>query len=116
MPICEEVGDRGGLAATLNNIGLVYRATGNPTKALEYYEQALPIWEEVGDRYGESITRYNLGMVYRAEGRLYDAVQELRKVVELDRLVQHPDLESDTAMLHQLEAELTAASGAQNDP
>ena len=36
-------GDRGNEAATLNNIGEVYRGLGEPQRALEYYGQALPI-------------------------------------------------------------------------
>ena len=36
-------GDRGNEAATLNNIGHVYRGLGERQRALEYYGQALPI-------------------------------------------------------------------------
>ena len=32
----EEVGDRAGMAATLNNIGGVYESTGDLERALEY--------------------------------------------------------------------------------
>ncbi len=41
----EEVGDRQGLAATLNNIGGVYRSRGSLDQALDYFQQALPIRE-----------------------------------------------------------------------
>jgi tetratricopeptide (TPR) repeat protein len=102
------VGDRAGLATTLNNIGGVYDSLGQREVALEYYGRALPIMEEVGDRYGESVTRYNVAMIYRAQGRLAEAVAELKRVVELDRLVQHPDLESHVATLARVEAELAA--------
>ena len=105
LKLYEEVGDRQGMATTLNNIGLVYRTTGEPQQALTYSLQALPIHEEVGDRSGESVTRYNIAMIYRAQGHLGEAVDELRKVVELDKLTQHPDLEADQAMLQQLEQE-----------
>jgi tetratricopeptide (TPR) repeat protein len=37
LKMYEEVGDRADLATTLSNIGLVYRSTGQPAKALEYY-------------------------------------------------------------------------------
>ncbi|HYN87247.1 MAG TPA: tetratricopeptide repeat protein [Ardenticatenaceae bacterium] len=108
LPISEEVGDRAGLATTLNNIGAVYDRLGQRQQALEYYQRALPIQEEVGDRAAESVTRYNLAMLHREEGRLREAVAELKRVVELDVLVQHPDLEADRAMLAQVEAELQA--------
>ena len=100
------LGDRAGQAVTLNNIGSIYWSTGQPEKALEYYQQALPIFEEVGDRSGEAVTRYNIAMIYRRQGKLREAVAELRKVVKLDEMVQHPDLESDRAMLAQVEQEL----------
>jgi tetratricopeptide (TPR) repeat protein len=108
--IAEEVGDRYGLAVTLSNIGHVYDNLGQRQKALEYYEQARPIREEVGDRAGEAVTRFNIAIVYRQEGRLAEAVVQLRRVVELDELVQSPDLEQDRAILAQLEAELAAQS------
>ena len=72
------------------------------------FGKALPLKEEVGDRAGESVTRYNMAMIYRDQGKLQSAVEELRQVVELDTLVQGPDLESDKAMLAQLEEELGA--------
>jgi tetratricopeptide (TPR) repeat protein len=102
-------GDRGNQAATLNNIGLVYRGLGEPQRALEYYGQALPIRREVGDRAGEAVTRYNVAMIHRAQGELDRAVAELEQVVELDRQVGHPDLQSDTEMLHRVRQELASS-------
>jgi hypothetical protein len=67
---------------------------------------ALPLMREVGDRAGEAVTRYNIAMALRAGGDLAGAVAELEVVVALDAQVGHPDLESDTAMLHQVRAEL----------
>ncbi|MBN1287262.1 MAG: tetratricopeptide repeat protein, partial [Anaerolineae bacterium] len=40
----------------MNNMALVYYATGKPAEALALYEQALPIRREVGDRAGEATT------------------------------------------------------------
>lgn len=106
LPIWEEVGDRAGQATTLNNIGAVYNALGQRQTALDYYLGALTIHEEVGDCDGEAVTRYNMATIYRAQGDLAGAVAQLRQVVALDRLVQHPDLEADAALLAELEAEL----------
>ena len=106
LPIMRGVGDRAGEAATLNNIGLVHDHLGERQRALEYYGQALPIRREVGDRAGEAVTRYNMAMIHRAEGDLGQAVAELEQVVELDRQVNHPDLQSDTEMLQQVRQEL----------
>ena len=102
-------GDRGSEAATLSNIGAVYRGLGEPQRALEYFGQALPIRREVGDRAGEAATRYNVAMIHRAQGELDRAVAELEQVVELDRQVGHPDLQSDTEMLHRVRQELASS-------
>ena len=52
------------------------------------------------------ITRFNIAMIYRSQGKLPEAVEELRKVVQLDEQTHHPDLESDRAALAQVEQEL----------
>ena len=90
----------------LTNIGTVYDSLGQRQEALDFFNRTLPIREEVGDRAGESITRYNIAMIYHGQERFSLAVAELQRVVELDRLVQRPELESDMALLAQVEAEL----------
>jgi tetratricopeptide (TPR) repeat protein len=109
LPIMREVGNRAGEAATLNNIGLVYDGLGDRRRALEYFGLALPILREVGDRAGEAVTRYNVAMIHHAEGELGRAVAELEQVVELDRQVSHPELQSDTEMLHRIREELASS-------
>jgi tetratricopeptide (TPR) repeat protein len=42
-----------GVARTLNNIGAVYTALGDPGAALERYQEALAVARDVGDRRGE---------------------------------------------------------------
>ena len=70
LRLSRAAGDRGNEAATLNNIGGVYRGLGEPQRALEYYGQALPIRRETGDRAGEAVTRYNMAMIDRKSTRL----------------------------------------------
>ena len=90
---------------------MVYAQRGDGDSALHHYQQALPILRQVGDRAVEAVTRYNIAMRLREAGRLGQAVAELEIVVELDRAVQHPDLDTDTEMLQQVRAELAAESG-----
>ncbi|HEU0077797.1 MAG TPA: tetratricopeptide repeat protein, partial [Longimicrobiaceae bacterium] len=90
---------------TLNSIGSVYDNLGQRDKALQYYELALPIRQEVGDRSGEAVTRFNIAMILRRQGELERSIAELRCVVALDELVQHPDLEQDRAVLAKVEEE-----------
>jgi tetratricopeptide (TPR) repeat protein len=111
-----EVGDRAGEATTLSNIGAVYDGLGERQRALEYYGHALPIAREVGDRAGEAVTRHNVAMIHRAQGELGRAAAELEQVVELDRQVSHPDLQSDTEMLHRLRRELADSNRDPGSP
>ena len=62
-----------------------------------------------GDRAVEAVTRYNVAMIHRAQGELDRSVAELEQVVELDRQVGHPDLQSDTEMLHRVRQELASS-------
>ena len=68
-------GDRGSEAATLSNIGAVYRGLGERQRALEYFGQALPIRREVGDRAGEAVTLNNIGAVYGGLGEPQRALE-----------------------------------------
>jgi len=82
------VGDRGGEAITLNNIGGVYDALGEKQKALDFYNQALPIRRAVGDRGGEATTLNNIGagggeaITLNNIGRVYDALGEKQKALD----------------------------------
>jgi hypothetical protein len=44
-------------------------------------------------------------MIHRRRGELDRAISELARVVDLDRQVGHPDLQSDTAVLERLRQE-----------
>ncbi|MFM6404835.1 MAG: tetratricopeptide repeat protein, partial [Microcystis sp.] len=79
LPIRRAVGDRGGEATTLNNIGRVYDALGEKQKALDYYNQALPIRRAVGDRGGEATTLNNIGILYRDTKRPSEAIKNLEQ-------------------------------------
>jgi predicted ATPase len=71
----------------LNNLAMVYRATGQPGKALELYEQALPIRREVGDRAGEAATLNNLAGVYSATGQPGKALELFEQALPIAREV-----------------------------
>jgi hypothetical protein len=79
------------------------------TSMHQFYLTRRTLLRAVGDRAGEAVTRFNIAMIHRAAGRFEDAVRELEITVAFDGQVQHPDLESDTAMLETVRAELTAS-------
>jgi tetratricopeptide (TPR) repeat protein len=66
----------------LNNIAMVYRATGQPKQALELYEQALPLRREVGDRAGEATTLANIAdVLYRYLKRSQEAIAKMEQAI-----------------------------------
>ena len=71
----------------LNDMALVYRATGQPKRALELYEQALPLRREVGDRAGEATTLNNMAEVYRTTGQPRRALELYEQALPLTREV-----------------------------
>jgi tetratricopeptide (TPR) repeat protein len=96
LPILREVGNRAGEAATLNNMGLVYQATGQPQQALQQFQQALSITRKVGDRAGEATTLNNMGLVYQATGHPQQALQQYQQALPILREVGNRAVEATT--------------------
>jgi tetratricopeptide (TPR) repeat protein len=80
----------------LNNMALVYDATGQPQRALELFEQVLPIDREVGDRAGEAATLNNMGEVYRMTGQPQRALELYELALSLMREVGNRAWEATT--------------------
>jgi tetratricopeptide (TPR) repeat protein len=74
LAIAQEIDDRVGEGATLNNIGRVYADLGQYEQALDYYRQALMISQEINDRAGEGATLNNIGRVHADWGRYEQAL------------------------------------------
>jgi tetratricopeptide (TPR) repeat protein len=107
LPIVREIEDRTGEATTLNNMALVYYRSGQPWRALSYFEEALPIHRQISDRAMEAATCYNLATLLHSEiGRTQDAIIYLERCVAIDEQIEHPNLESDRALLERLRASL----------
>ncbi|MEA5469724.1 CHAT domain-containing tetratricopeptide repeat protein, partial [Spirulina sp. 06S082] len=87
LPLYQEVGDRKGEAATLNNIGAVYNFLGEKQQALEYYDRALPLRQAVGDRGGEGTTLNNIGGVYSDLGEKQKALEYYERALPLRQAV-----------------------------
>ena len=87
LPLFRAVGDRGGEALTLSNIGGVYSQLGEQQKALEYYNQSLPLSRAVGDRSREALTLNNIGLVYSQLGEQQKALEYYNQSLPLSRAV-----------------------------
>lgn len=67
----------------------VYYATGQPSKALALYEEALPIRREVGDRAGEATTLNGLAYLLMNMENLEQALDTFEQSVRLEQTVLH---------------------------
>jgi tetratricopeptide (TPR) repeat protein len=65
------------VAASLNNLGLIYRDIGDGVRALRYGRAALRLARKAGDLRVEGICRFNLGVAAWVSGRPEEARQEL---------------------------------------
>jgi CHAT domain-containing protein/Tfp pilus assembly protein PilF len=90
------VGDRSGVATTLNNIGGVYSGLGENQKALDFYNQALPILRAVGNRSVEAATLNNIGGVYSALGEQQKALEYYDQALPIVRAVGNRSGEAST--------------------
>jgi CHAT domain-containing protein len=107
------VRNRSGEAVTLNNIGIVYKALGEQTKALEYYNQALPIVRTVRNRSTEATTLSNIGGAYSDLGEQRKALDYFNQALPIWRAVGGRSGEANTlwqrAALYRTQDNLTDA-------
>jgi tetratricopeptide (TPR) repeat protein len=68
-----EDGDRGGEAASLNNLGNIAQTRGDLAEAERLQRESLAITREVGDRQGEAASLNNLGLIAERRGDLAEA-------------------------------------------
>jgi tetratricopeptide (TPR) repeat protein len=77
----DEVGDRTGEAATLNNIGSAHNNLGDENQALAHYRQALTIQREVDDRTGEATTLNNISAIQFQRGDFAGTEKTMEEVL-----------------------------------
>ena len=64
LKIREAIGDKKGLASSINNMGAIYTDQGESEKALNCYKRSLKIREEIGDKNGMAASFNNIGAIY----------------------------------------------------
>jgi tetratricopeptide (TPR) repeat protein len=79
LTIQQQIGDREGEGATLNNISQIYQAQGDYETALGYLKQALTIQQQIGDKASEGATLNNISTIYQAQGDYETALGYLKQ-------------------------------------
>ncbi|MBU0489058.1 MAG: CHAT domain-containing protein [Bacteroidetes bacterium] len=84
LEIYEELSDKTGISACLNNLGLVCYNQGNYKEATAYYERSLKMDEESGDSAGVSKTLINIGLVSYLQGKYKEATSFYERSLRID--------------------------------
>jgi tetratricopeptide (TPR) repeat protein len=64
LNLATEIGDKKGMAASYNNLGVSYRQQGAIDKALEYYINSLKLYEELDNKEGIATLKNNIANIY----------------------------------------------------
>jgi len=80
----EELGDKRGMSANINNIGVIYMNKGDYDKALDYYERSFEISEELGDKDGIGSSLVGIGIVYSNRGDDDKALDYFTRSLEIE--------------------------------
>jgi predicted ATPase/DNA-binding SARP family transcriptional activator len=85
LAIRRDLGDRRGIAATTNALGLVLKHEGSYSASRKLFEEALSINAELGDRVGEAHNLGNLGSLACDEGNYVTARAQHEQALAISR-------------------------------
>ncbi|MEB3295551.1 MAG: tetratricopeptide repeat protein [Synechococcales bacterium] len=94
LEIMQTIGNRSGIAISLNSLGNAYRSLGEHAKAIDCYEQSLEIRQAIGDRWGVGASLFNLGNTLAKLDEHFNALQNYQKAkaiyeeLKLDYMVE----------------------------
>ena len=83
----ERAGDRRGVAATLDDVGIVHWLRGAYPTALDHHRQSLAIRRTLGDKRSIALSLANIGRVQNDMGAFQAALDRFREALELRRVV-----------------------------
>jgi signal transduction histidine kinase len=96
--VYEGLGDKNGLAITLDNIGTIHRGRGEPRKALDFHRRSLRYSREIGDSSGTAGTYTLMGAAYSDLNRPDSAAAYLLQSLAMARAIGHQELEVQNLM------------------
>ena len=68
LALARRLGDKSGVAATLNNLGVAMLLQGELGRAVESFEESMPLLRQLGDKQGLSCALLGLGAVAMIQG------------------------------------------------
>ncbi|HHJ11302.1 MAG TPA: tetratricopeptide repeat protein [Bacteroidetes bacterium] len=85
LKIYQELGDKQGIANTLNNLGVLCRSKGDYSKALDYYNKSLELKKILEDKQGIANTLNNIGEIHKFRGEYPEAIRNYRESYTLKK-------------------------------
>ena len=85
LAIKGRLGDKRGMAASLNMIAQIQERLGKPDQALKSYEEALQLRREIGDKKGVGDALIDLGGFYQDRGEHDHALSLLKESLQIQR-------------------------------
>ncbi len=81
--VCEELGDRAGMARAIRSIGLVYAKFGDLVIAYRLYIESIGLYDEAGLQVEGAIVRNSLGLLFKYLGAHDQALETLGRALEV---------------------------------
>jgi tetratricopeptide (TPR) repeat protein len=81
--LATEINDRKGMAASYNNLGIVYRNQGGLDKALDYYLTSLDIYQSLDNKEGIATTKNNISNIFSIKRDYAEAMKYLEESYSL---------------------------------
>ena len=85
LEIKRRLGDKRGIAASLNEIAQILKIQGKSDQAAQDYQQALQIRHEIGDKKGEGDTLIDLGTLYHDRSHYDEALKLFTQALQIQR-------------------------------
>jgi serine/threonine protein kinase/tetratricopeptide (TPR) repeat protein len=85
LAIKRRIGDKRGMAVSLNNIAQIQELSGDSGEALKGYQEALQLRREIGDKKGVGDTLIDLGDFYHDRGQYDQALRLFKESLQIQR-------------------------------
>jgi tetratricopeptide (TPR) repeat protein/predicted Ser/Thr protein kinase len=85
LAIKRRIGDKRGMAVSLNNIAQLQELSGDSGQALKSYQEALQLRREIGDKKGVGDTLIDLGDFYHDRGQHDHALSLFKESLQIQR-------------------------------
>lgn len=77
------IGDKKGMSACYNNLGLISQETGEYAKALKFYEHSIEMDTKLHDQIGVALTKENMASIYIYQGDARSALMLTNECIKI---------------------------------